>query len=490
MKRAISEYSLYRWRYVIGYVIGTVLISGLLVGAMFFVPGGLRAEEMASSVTSSSLNFHVLPPDSIINLPYHALQHLSFSLFGVSIWSIKLVSMLLAVGTIIGLFLLIREWFRPNVAMITTTIIATLPIFLFAAQDGTPLLYEIFVSIWLLVTGTYTSRGHTPRVLWKTLFFILFALNLYAPLGVYLDIALLSTVLFHPHIRHLVRRLSKAKASLGIFLGMILSVPLIYGITQDKHIALTLAGWPEGSVNWLVSLKIFAKMFVDFSGSTFNGITGPILPVGVVLLMCIGIYFFVRFKYTAQSYILSIWALFLVPLCIINLTYMPYLLTLIAVIIATGINGLIRSWYGIFPRNPYARTLALLPLGVIVIGVLSTSLLQYAGSYYYDRATVESFSDDLKLLPKALSSVEASKAKPATLVVTPTKADFYAVVAKYNKSIVVTSQTPPEATPHVILAYDATAAREAYRLRQPTMIITNRLTNDSDRFYTYSSVQK
>lgn len=487
MKRALGESAFYRKRHLIGVGIGFVVVALILLATALYVPGGVRSAEISSAITSSNLSFRYVSPSAIINLPYHVLQHLSFTLLGVSIFSIKLPSIILALGVIIGLYLLLREWFRSSTALLTTLIVTTMPLFLFMAQDGTPFLYTVFLSIWLLVSGTYTSRSKRPRLLWKTLFLVLFALNLYAPLGVYLDAALLSTMLFHPHIRHLIRTLNKAKLSLGIFLGLIAAAPLIYAIITTPSIIFTLLGIPSGSISIIDNAHVAARQLFDYTGGNYQGIIAPVLPIGISLLLLIGIYFFFRVKYTAQSYIITIWTLLLIPLILMSPGRIPYLFVVIALILAIAINGLIRSWYNIFPNNPYAHLVALFPLGLIVSGLLASSLIQYTGAYYYSRPVVTTFSDDPKLLRTALKSVGASSAHPATVLVTKNELAFYATIAKYDKRFqAVESTTTSE---RLVVTHDA---HQQHNLpnKNITRIVTNRLSEDSDRFYTYQSTQK
>ena len=106
MSRKITDYFLYRWRYIIGYGVIALTVVGLLYVAFFYAPGGLSQGEMNSVVTSGNLSFKSLEsfqPASIINLPYNLLQHTSLTLFGVNNLSIKLPSLLLGGLSAIGM---------------------------------------------------------------------------------------------------------------------------------------------------------------------------------------------------------------------------------------------------------------------------------------------------------------------------------------------------------------------------------------------------
>ncbi len=206
MKDKITSYALYRWRYVLGYTIGGLLIAAILVFNLLYVPGGLRATEQASAVASGAVAFAHFDPSTVINLPYHVLQRASFAFFGVTELTVKLPSLIMGFLAIIGCYLLIASWFRRNVAIITTVVGATMPAMLYIAQDGTPTIYTVALSFWLLYAATCVSRASKPQVFWIIIFALLMALNLYTPLGIWLNVAILSTIPFHPHIRLGARR--------------------------------------------------------------------------------------------------------------------------------------------------------------------------------------------------------------------------------------------------------------------------------------------
>ena len=162
MEKRVTDYWLYRHRYALGYSLGLLLIIVTLTYATFFVPGGIRAAEQATSVASGQLAFTEFNPETVINLPYHILQRGVFAVVGVDVLSVKIVSLVMGIAAAVGLYLLIREWFRNNVALITTVIVATLPAFIFISQDGTPTIYAIAIATWLLLSATYVSRRRQP----------------------------------------------------------------------------------------------------------------------------------------------------------------------------------------------------------------------------------------------------------------------------------------------------------------------------------------
>lgn len=516
MKRPIGEYTLYRLRYKIGITIGLLLSAVLFALAANYVPGGIRHAEMTSTIASANLSFDSIDPINIVNLPYHLLQHVSFAIFGVSLLSIKIPSIIFAFGALAGLFLLVREWFRTNSAVITSIIVVALPAFIFAAQDGTSVMYTICLSIWLLTAGTYATRNIRPTLLWKSLFAIFFALNFYAPLGIYLNTALVVMAIFHPHIRHFIRRISKLRLLFGGVICLILLAPLIWRLIAEPEIILSLLGIPQNTGSLFDNFLNLGRLLFNFSGHTvIGGIASPFLSFGLCLILTLGVYYFVRIRYTAQSFILSIWAAILLALSIINPENSLYLLIVIMLLIASAVNGLLSSWYRIFPSNPYAHIVALFPCAAIVAGLFVSGIIQYSGAYYYNQRVVDDFSSDIKLLPRALKAVDASAQSPATIVVDARDQAFYDTIAKYNRDMRVTTQgdestdklivsgaapvsqrpTSQQATEELRASQQSTPEQSASQESLPKVlelkkIITNRLAASSDRFYIYTPAQK
>jgi hypothetical protein len=488
MSRKITDYVLYRWRYIIGYGVIALTVVSLLLVAFFYAPGGLSQAEMNSVVTSGGLSLSSLEsfqPASIINLPYHLLQHASLTLFGVNNLSIKLPSLLLGGLSALGMILLLQMWFRRNVAVLTTVLIITTGQFLFMAQNGTPSIVYIFWSVWLLVAAMMVSRQAKFLGLWKIVLFSAAAFSLYTPLSIYILLALASAVMLHPHLRYLMRQLLKARAKVLIasVCALIVITPLIYGIIKEPSVGLMLLGVPDHVPNFMQNVLVLLKQYFSFTAPSIGVATTPIYSLGSMVLIVLGVIRLSTTKYTARSYIISAWVLLLLPVLVINpsftsITFVPAML-----LMAMGISTLLRSWYQLFPKNPYARIAGLLPLTILVGGMFFSGLERYVYSYTNNPTVASYFSHDLKLLNKQL----AVKDRPATtLIVNKDEKPFYDIVARHNKNLTVT--TPANTTtPMTIISRGAYITAE---FGEPKQIVTDPLTNQSDRFYIYKRDQK
>lgn len=481
MGRKVTDYLLYRWRYILGYGVISLIVIGLLLVAGLVVPGALSQAELDSVVTSSR-PLAAFDPNFIVNLPYHLLQRASLHVFGVTVFSIKLPSLILGFLSIAGMFILLRGWFRHNVAVLTTLLIITTGQFLYLSQSGTPGIVYIFWSVWLLVSALMISRRAPLGWLWKIILAGIAALSLYTPLSIYILLALLSAVILHPHLRYIVRKLPKVKSAIAIFVGLLLVTPLAYIIWKHPETGRMLLGFPDSKFIITEHITQALGQYVDFWSPANTPYLRPLYGIGTLALILLGILRLFTAKYTARSYIITAWSLLLIPVIIINpdsvsITFVPALL-----LTAMGVASLLHMWYSLFPRNPYARIVGLLPLIVLIGGMLLSGVDRYVYAYTYSSDLANQFSHDLQLFDEQLPSNNGA----ITLVTSTNEAPFYETVAKYHPGITVMTAMP--STLPTVTA--VTRTMHYSNDPAPTQIVADSKTEASDRFYIYKSDAK
>jgi 4-amino-4-deoxy-L-arabinose transferase-like glycosyltransferase len=486
MGNQMTDYWLYRQRYLIGYALIGVTIIGLLIVAGLFIPGGLSRSELNSVVASNaaSLSFASFQPQSAIDLPYHLLQWASITLFGVSNLSIKLPSLLLGALSAFGIFILLRTWFRRNIAVLTAIIVITTGQFLFVAQSGAPNIVYIFWSVWLLVCAMMISRRAKRSLLWKIALFCIAALSVYTPLSLYILIALASAIVLHPHLRYLIRRLSKVKIAVGLFIALILITPLAYAIVRQPSVGLTLLGIPSDQPDIKENILQLLRQYLDFVTPSSGMIMTPIYGLGTVILIALGVVQLVTTKYTARSYIITAWIVLLAPVLLINPGYISITFVPVMLLAAMGISMLLTNWYRLFPRNPYARFAGLLPLTILIAGLVLSGVGRYMYGYTYDPKTAGNFTHDLQMVNQQLAISDRGH---TTLVSSPNEAPFYTVVANHNKDVTITDSVPLSAISDaqtVIVTHDAHKTSDTAQLHR---IITDSVSSDGDRLYIYKT---
>lgn len=487
MKTRVTDLFLYRWRYRLGYIFVT-LVGITVIGLIAtLVPAALREAEMQSALTSGALSIKSLAPHMVIDWPYHVLQRASFMVFGVTTLSIKLPSLLIGFFTAIGIFMLVRSWFRRNIAIIVTVLAVTMTPFLFMIQDGTPTISFTAVTVWLLVAGTYVTRGALFGTFWKVLGCVLLAISLYTPLGIYLTIALIITASLHPHIRYVLRRIAKPRLILAVVLGLLSVAPLAYAIYLDTSVAATIFGLPKGGIDIGRNLVIAGQNMFGFFSTSDSHILRPMFSLATTLLILIGIYKLLTVKYTARSYTILILGTILSIIVIVNPTYVFDMFPIVVLLVAMGITTLIVEWYKLFPRNPYARITGLVPLAVLVVGLSFSNTTNYVNSYLYNPNILAHYSYDLKLFQRTLASQKVTRDDPIKLIVTEKEKPFYELVAHYDKRFNVTTKY----SEHTVNSIATRAVRTAHlSATEPTLIITSKQANEADRFYLYKPVAK
>lgn len=485
MGKHLTEYSLYRWRYFLGYGLIGLILLGVFAVAGLYIPGALSPAEMQSVITSDAIRFSFdgFDPNSVVNLPYHLLQRASIEVFGVSNLSIKLPSLILGLLSAVGMLILLRTWFRKNVAVLTTILVITTGQFLFVAQSGTQGIIYIFWSIWLLVAAMMVSRGARGSTVWKIVLFGIAALSLYTPLSIYILVALLSATLLHPHLRYLIRRLPNTRLIIAGICALVLLVPLCYVIWRDPSIGFTLLGVPSTWPDFQANAFQLLRQYLDFISPSSGTIMTPVYGLGSMILILLGIFRLITTKYTARSYITVAWIILLLPVLIINPNFVSITFVPVVLLMAMGISTLLSNWYRLFPRNPYARLAGLIPLAVLIGGMVLSGVDRYMYGYQYDPQTAGNFSDDLRLINKELDTPDHGV---VALMVSEKEVPFYQVVARHQSDVIVGTASVPVAAPTTIVS------RAAYikSTIEPTRIVTDSMASDGDRFYIYKTTAK
>lgn len=471
--RDFSTYFLYRWRYVIGYVLISILLAAVLLFAGLYLPGGISTLEMDAAVRSSALQWNDPSTLAIVNLPYHALQAGIFSLFGISIFTIKLPSLLLGLLSAIGLIMLLRRWFKPNIAVLTSLIAIATGQFVFISQLGTASILYIFWPIILLLLGTQITRCRSFKLLWKILFVIAAGLSLYTPLSIYPLLAILLAVVLHPHLRAVVRRMKKLPLTLTVLTFALIVTPLAYLIVAvEPSLILSLLGIPtQWPPDLLANISTLAQQYFMFWQPSVTTVLTPVFGLGSALLILLGAYRLLRTRETTRSYLIILWIMCLLPVLLLNPVYTSVTFLPSILLLAAGLTSLISYWYRLFPLNPYARIAGLVPIIILVGALITTGIARYGFGYHYSPDLSSRYSTDLRLLPT-----------DATQVITAgPEADFYLAVAATNDTIEVVTVPTADVIAVTRLAQEDFAVR-GYEL---TEIITSPRSEAADRWYVY-----
>lgn len=491
-KLSMTDFYLYRHRFTIGYWLIAISLLLLLAVVTLYAPGGIASGEIKSVVLGSHISAQSLlgqQADTIAHLPYLALQALSVNTLGLNAISIKLPSLILAVLSVAAFFGLMRLWFRRNVAVITTIILVTTGHFLLISQLGTVKITYLFFNLVLLFSVSMMTQATKFRPAWLILTAVIAALSLYAPLEFYIVIGLLVISLVHPHARFIVLKQPWWSLVIAIIAFIGLSMPLVLGLIAHPDLLPHFAGIRDdvGGVTIGHAQNIIAQ-YIGFTTPDSGEAITPAYGVGIIALAGIGFYRMIRTKYTAKSYIISFWLLLLVPLVIFIPTTITFSFVPIMLLVAFAVNYLIKSWYGLFPRNPYARLLGLVPLAILVISLSISNVSRFVYGYHYDPSASTAFTQDLRLLDSTVHSETILMANDVTIVVPRDQVAFYQLYAirlTSDTRFVVTDNFNSARTKPVQVIIVA-GSLNTTSVQPPLEVVTTDTAAHADRFYVYS----
>lgn len=474
---------LFRKRYIIGYLLIIALFVGLLFFAGAVVPGGISEAEKRAVVASANLDLQNVDSLAVPSLPYYMLQRGIIEVLGVSPFSIKLPSLILAFFAGIGAVFLLRRWFKPNIALLAAVIMITTGQFLYVAQSGTTSIMYVLWSVWLLLTATLiTTSPHYTRF-WKILFFIIAPLSLYTPLSIYLVLAIVSAGLIHPHVRYVIRRMPKKHLAMYITLSFLVLLPLLLLALKDPSLISQLLGLPSAwPPNIIENAKTLIQQYVSFAAPQSGTLMTPVLGLGSIILIGLGLWRLAKISYTARSYTMVAWVILTLPILLINPTYTTITFVPLLILMASGLEFLLRYWYRMFPRNPYARFVGLIPLVILVGGLVASGVNRYFYGYSHDPLTASRFSTDLSLLENQMK-----KSEHITLIVSDKEKAFYTAVDSLGKlppeNLIITTKPSENAKGQLIATRDA----HLRVTREINTIVTSASSHDADRFYIYKT---
>ena len=290
-KLVISKLFLYRYRFVIGYIILGLAFLALLFLLPTISPSGLSDLERESAVSSYNLHFSSITSGDLVDLPYHILQKLSILAFGLTPYAIKLPSILL--GLVLGLLLilLLNRWFKSNVALLASILTVLSTPFLYLVGSGTPLIMLIFWPTLLLWLGSKIQGEKAPKPLWCFVFAFALLLAIYTPHLIYLVAFIIIFTLWNPHLRFTLKSLPKVPL---IGMGIIILGGFTIWVTNiisSNTVALTLFFGENVSLSqFFTNIKTGFMPFFSWVQPLEGVYLSPLVGLSHLVLALIGLF--------------------------------------------------------------------------------------------------------------------------------------------------------------------------------------------------------
>lgn len=483
--RPITEWSLYRLRFAIAYGVLAITAVALLLMYGNALPPGLGPSEQQSIVSSSTVSFTKLPTEAI-DLPFHALQKLTVDWLGVTPLGVRLPALIFGALTALCMALLLRRWFSPSVALIASVILVTSGWFLGIARLGSTAVMIPFWTSVLLLAATYVSQQTKNWKWWRVLFAMAAALSLYTPYMAYLFAAAALASLSQPHLRYLLRESNRVNLFIGGFFFTLLLVPLGWGVYHNPGIARDILAIPATLPDPWQFLRDFFKaasaLLNPFNNTTAEIIT-PALSVASVALLLIGGARLLRDFHSVRAHLLLIWGALLMPIIAFNPNNLAVMLIPAMLVVTIGLNQIIRYWYRLFPRNPYARLFGLIPLAVLLFSIVHVNYQRYVYGMAYSSQAGSTFAPDAFIAQNELTN---TKEGPVALVVSESDAPLYTIMAaRRPHTVVMTAQGAAERQGVWLVHASQIAKIGGLASVQPTKVLVSDRRDDALRFSIY-----
>ena len=476
-KIIISKLFLYRYRFVIGYVLLGVAFLVLLFLLPLVAQKGLSAAEIESATSSFNLGKDGIMGGDLVDLPYRFLQKYSIVFFGLTPYAIKLPNVI--VGVFLGLFLilLLNRWFKSNVSLLASCLVVLSTPFLFLAGSGTPLIMIVFWPTIMLWLGSKIQGAKRPKPLYSFAFAIALLLSVFTPYMIYFAVFCVFFVAFQPHLRFIVKNLPKLPfviTTLIVIAGFVLLGMSIYHHPETLMELLFAPGFEIG--HFFGNIATGLSPLFSWHNSYESIFLSPLISLPVFAIALIGLFSTTKGFFASRNSIASLLLVFCVVITGFNPNAILFFILPISILIAHGLKYILEKWYGLFPENPYARISALVPLVVLFGIMIVPNLLQYIYGYHYNPNVVPEFDYKLMVIRENMND---------GILVVEQDYDFYKILEESTEIRVMDAL--PEQRENVSLLYAPETMPEGYKLER---IITSPMRDNSDIIYSYTYTEK
>lgn len=484
-KLVISKLFLYRYRFVIGYIVLGLAFLALIITLPMISPAGLSDAERQSVVSSYNLHFSSITSGDLVDLPYHILQKLSILTLGLTPYAIKLPSII--IGLLLGflLILLLNRWFKSNVALLASILTVLSTPFLYLAGSGTPLIMLVFWPTLLLWLGSKIQGEKAPKPLWCFVFALALLLSIYTPHLIYLVVFIIFFTIWNPHLRFTVKSLPKIPLFAMLLIILAGLTIWIMNIISSSTVALTLFFGENFSVShFFDNIKTGFAPFFSWQQPLEGVYLSPLIGLASLTLAVTGLFSTRKGFFASRNAIASCFIVFSIALAGLTPDSALLLVLPFSILTAHGLRYVLEKWYRLFPSNPYARVFAIFPLSILLALMIIPSLNHYVYGYKYTPAVANQFSTDLQLVRNNLKEnsiliVDEDSLDHAFFKVYE---DRHHAIKLYNstENIIRTEANDDIAT---LGKTSSVVLPEGYTLSR---IITSPNSDNSDRIYIYS----
>lgn len=370
------------------WILAPLVLSGIvLTWRLGTSPAGISATELDQCSGA-------MPA---VYAPYYWLMHLLPVDCGVNhtFW-LRLPSVLFAMlaGTLF--VTAVKNWFGHRTAIYAAALFLLASWFLHAGRLAAPeVMLLAIVPAWLAL---FQRARFNPDSRLTGLYAVLtISLTLFVPGGIWF--VLLAAIWKGNEAISFLRRIPVKLTIPMVAIPLAASIYLIIGLSQHQAQLWTWMGWP-GEQPWLTILRhIAAVPFHLFARGPEAPMLWlahrPILDVFTTAMVIIGSIRIIRHASHPKLIViiaLSIVCVILTGLRASGIATLNLIVPLMYFLAAGGIHAMLRRWFQIFPRNPFAKWLAYSLMAIVVTGAVILNLRDYFVAWPNSTATRQVFS--------------------------------------------------------------------------------------------------
>jgi hypothetical protein len=376
------------WQSILKYTALFLFLGAALYWQLgSLLPGYSQAEQ----ATYAASGFKALM-DNPLNAPYLVLVKALSFLHADSLLVTRFVSATGGAATLAIFAWLLYRWHGSRVAIAGTLLLGTSAWFLHVARMGTPDVM-LFGVVALLAAGFWLKESKSAVAL--IVCFILGALLLYVPGMIWF---ILAGVIWQWKTIDRVFKERLATVGLGGLLLLVLIAPLLFGLVRDMSLFSTWLGLPSSIPNPVDLatniLKVPYHLFVSNAADPVRWLGGaPILDVfSLAMFLLGGALYLKNVRLLRTPLLISLLIIGAAMVALNGQAAYSFILPLFYIVIATGVGYLLDQWLRVFPRNPIARGLGYVCIGIVVTIVCAYHLRHYFIGWPQARATVSQYT--------------------------------------------------------------------------------------------------
>lgn len=403
MKTKLKIPFLYRYRFIWGYFVLLLVFFGLLSFLPSIAPGGISSTEMQSVVESQKVTQNFISDGRVIDLPYHALQKACISIFGLSLYTIKLPSIIIAVLTALFLILLLNRWFKSDVAIVSSILTTLSTAFLFISGFGAPIIMYVFWLAVILWLGSKIIGNDNTHPMLVISFAFCTALSLYTPHMLYISLGIALAGITHPHLRECIKQLKVYQLVISVAVFILVLIPLALGCISNTNTLVQLV-FTHNFSDFIFNISTAFAPFFSFITAYDSVFLAPLFGLATVALIIIGILASIGKLFTSRNTVVSLLVIYAILVSGLNQNAAISIVIPIAILTAAGIESIIQKWHSLFPENPYAHIVGTLPVVAVILFIVFADLSHFIFGYHYTPAVANNFNNDITLISENLES--------------------------------------------------------------------------------------